>query len=279
MSQSKHHTERVSPTAYATGYLWYKLGMSHPAMATPQGKRLDKYFNLLMKLLGGNVFQNLMIARHRGIDGLLERAIDEGRIGQVIEIAAGLSGRGIRMTQKYGDRLTYIETDLPHMAALKRGLLEKAGLLNERHQVRDLDALADTGPDSLAEIAKSLYPNAGTAIITEGLMNYLDPGKARGVWARISRTLKGFPQGLYLADVYLVQQHRGLAAKLFGSVIQVFVRGRMHIHFESAEHGLRLMRDAGFVNAIIHETRDLPETRDISRQPGGERVRVLEART
>lgn len=277
MSQSSQSTERVSPTAYATGYLWYKLGLSHPAMATPQGKRLDKYFSLLMKVLGGNVFQNLMIARHKGIDGLLERAIEDGRISQVIEIAAGLSGRGIRMTQKYGDRITYIETDLPHMAALKRGLLEKAGLLTDHHQVRDLDALADVGPNSLSTIAKSLYPNAGTAIITEGLMNYLDPGKARGVWGRIARTLKGFPHGLYLADVYLVQQHRGVAAKLFGGVIQLFVRGRMHIHFESVTHGQQLMRDAGFVNAAIHETRDLPETRDISRQPGGERVRVLEA--
>jgi O-methyltransferase involved in polyketide biosynthesis len=279
MSNSAQSTERVSPTAYATGYLWYRLGFSHPAMATPQGKRLDRYFSVLMKVLGGNVFQNLMIARHKGIDGLLERAIEDGRIGQVVEIAAGLSGRGIRMMQKYGDRLTYIETDLPHMATLKRGLLAKAGLLSARHQVLELDALADTGPQSLAEIAKTLYPGAGAAIITEGLMNYLDPGKARGVWARIARSLQGFPQGLYLADVYLVQQHRGLAARLFGSVIQAFVRGRMHIHFDSVEHGQQLMRDAGFVNVFIHETRDLPETREISQQPGGERVRVLEART
>jgi len=32
--------------------------------------------------------------------------------------------------KRYGDRLTYIETDLPHMARLKRELLEKAGLLS-----------------------------------------------------------------------------------------------------------------------------------------------------
>ncbi len=279
MSQSPPRTERISPTAYATGYLWYKLGLSHPAMATPQGERLDKYFSLLMKVLGGKVFQNLMIARHKGIDSLLERAIEDGRIGQVIEIAAGLSGRGIRMSQKYGQRLRYIETDLPHMAALKRKLLDEAKLLSDRHQVMDLNALAQTGPDSLTEIVKSLDPNVGTAIITEGLMNYLHPLSARAVWGRIARNLKTFPQGLYLADVYLVQQHRGLAAKLFGGVIQLFVRGRMHIHFESVEHGQRLMQDAGFVNAVIHETRDLPETREISRQPGGERVRLLEART
>jgi O-methyltransferase involved in polyketide biosynthesis len=270
-------SERISPTAYATGYFWYKHGLSHPALATPRGKRLDRPFGLLMKLLGGDVFQNLMLARHTAIDALLTRAIDDGRVSQVIEIAAGLSGRGVRMTQKYGARLTYLETDLPHMAALKRRLLADAGLLSPRHQVLTLDALADDGPDSLAQIAGRLDPKQGLAIITEGLMNYLDPATAQGVWARIARTLSGFPHGLYLADVYFMQQHRGLAARVFGGVIQAFVRGRMHIHFESAAHGIGLMQAAGFRRAAIHEIRDLEETRDIGSRPGGERVRALEA--
>ncbi|HXG27494.1 MAG TPA: class I SAM-dependent methyltransferase [Nevskiales bacterium] len=270
-------SERISPTAYATGYFWYKHGLSHAALATPKGKRLDRPFGLLMKLLGGEVFQNLMLARHTAIDALLARAIDDGRVTQVIEIAAGLSGRGVRMTQKYGERLTYLETDLPQMAALKRKLLADAGLLGPRHQVLTLDALADGGPDSLAQVAGRLDPKQGLAIITEGLMNYLDPVAAQGVWARIARTLAGFPQGLYLADVYFMQQHRGLAARVFGGVIQAFVRGRMHIHFESAGHGIGLMQAAGFSRAAIHEIRELPETRRIGSQPGGDRVRALEA--
>ncbi|MGH8455007.1 MAG: class I SAM-dependent methyltransferase [Nevskiales bacterium] len=276
---SSDRSERISPTAYATGYFWYKHGLSHPALATPRGKRLDRPFRLLMKILGGNVFQNLMLARHTAIDALLVRAIEDGRITQVIEIAAGLSGRGWRMKQKYADRLTYIETDLPHMAALKRQLLGEAGLLSDTHRVHDLDALADKGPRSLAAIAQSLNPKAGTAIITEGLMNYLDPDTARDVWKRIARNLECFSQGLYLADVYFMQQNRGFAAKIFGSVIQAFVRGRMHIHFESSEHGIGLIRKAGFASAAIHEIRSLPETREIGSRPGGDRVRVLEAQT
>jgi O-methyltransferase involved in polyketide biosynthesis len=270
-------SERISPTAYATGYFWYKHGLSHPALVTPQGKRLDRSFSRLMKILGGDVFKNLMLARHTAIDALLMRAIEDGRIGQVIEIAAGLSGRGIRMTQRYGDRLTYIETDLPHMAALKRKLLGDAGLLSEKHRVLELNALADEGPQSLATIVKLLDREVGTAIITEGLMNYLDPDMARSVWQRIARNLKPFPRGLYLADVYFTQQNRGLAARVFGGVIQAFVRGRMHIHFESVEHGIGLMHDAGFQSAAIHEIRSLPETRDIGSRSGGDRVRALEA--
>jgi O-methyltransferase involved in polyketide biosynthesis len=270
-------SERISPTAYATGYFWYKHGLSHRALATPRGKRLDRPFGLLMKLLGGDVFKNLMLARHTAIDALLTRAIEDGRISQVIEIAAGLSGRGVRMTQKYGERLTYLETDLPQMAALKRRLLADAGLLGARHQVLVLNALAGSGADSLAAIAGKLDPAQGTAIITEGLMNYLDPATARAVWARIARSLKKFPRGLYLADVYFMQQNRGFGAKVFGGVIQAFVRGRMHIHFESADHGVGLMREAGFTTAAIHEIRDLPETRRVGGLPGGNRVRALEA--
>jgi O-methyltransferase involved in polyketide biosynthesis len=277
MTQSSARSARISPTAYATGYFWYKHGLSHPALATPRGKRLDRPFALLMRVLGRDVFQNLMLARHTAIDALLTRAIEDGRVTQVIEIAAGLSGRGVRMLQRYGERLTYLETDLPQMAALKRKLLADAGLLNARHQVLTLTALADTGPDSLAVIAGQLDPRQGTAVITEGLMNYLEPDTAHAVWTRIARNLDRFPQGLYLADVYFMQQNRGLAAVIFGGVIQAFVRGRMHIHFESAEHGVTLMRAAGFRSATVHEVRDLPETREIGSQPGGARVRALEA--
>jgi O-methyltransferase involved in polyketide biosynthesis len=270
-------TARISPTAYATGYLWYRVGLSHPALVTEQGKRLDRPFSILMKVLGGKVFENLMIARHKGIDELLTRAIDEGRVAQVVEIAAGLSGRGVRMMQRYGDRITYLETDLPHMAALKHELLDKAGLLSTRHQVQEVNALADEGPRSLAAILQQLDPQKGTAIITEGLMNYLDGDTARSVWKRIATNLSRFPNALYLSDVYLMDQNRGIAAKIFGAVLSSFVRGRLHIHFESPEHGVGLMREAGFSSARVLETSALDSTREIAKQPGGERVRILEA--
>jgi len=51
----------------------------------------------------------------------------------VIEVAAGLSPRGWRFRRRYGDRLTYVEADLPAMAARKRGALERMGSLGDRH--------------------------------------------------------------------------------------------------------------------------------------------------
>lgn len=273
-------TERISPTAYATGHMWYRLGMSHPVLSTAQGKRLDAAFGLVtgaLKRIGGASFDALMIARHKGIDARLARAIDEGRVGQVIEVAAGLSPRGINFAKRYGNRILYLETDLPAMAATKRRLLDQAGLLNEHHRVVELDALADRGPRSLAQIAKTLDPKLGTAIISEGLMSYLDTDTAQDVWRRFARTLKKFPHGLYLADSYTSRDNRGSGAKLFGAVLGRFVKGRIHVHFGSAAEAIQTLRGAGFRSVAMLEPRELAETREIAQVKGAGRVRILEA--
>ncbi|MEQ1438922.1 class I SAM-dependent methyltransferase [Fontimonas sp. SYSU GA230001] len=278
----KPASERISPTAYATGQMWVRHGLSHPAFVTPQGERLDRAFGLLTRLtqrLSGVSLDAMMLARHKGIDAVLAQAIDAGQVAQVIEIAAGLSARGWRMRQRYGDRITYIETDLPAMAATKRTLLERAGFLGERHRVLELDALADKGSRSLAAVSRTLDPERGTAIITEGLMNYLDPGTARAVWRRIARVLKQFPNGLYLTDAYFVSDNRNVGMLAFGAILQVFVRGRMHVHFADAGDACAKMAQAGFREAQVYRTQDLDATREIARTKGGDRVCVLAART
>jgi O-methyltransferase involved in polyketide biosynthesis len=273
----KSNSEQVSPTAYATGHMWVRLGLSHPALSTPQGRRLDRAFRIFLRVIGGASFGNLMLARHLGIDAQLTHAIEEGRVGTVIEIAAGLSGRGVRMMQRYGKRIRYIETDLPQMATLKRDLLDRAGLLSKRHQVLELNALSDKGVHSLAALVKTLDKTKGIAIITEGLMNYLDPDAAKAVWSRIAKNMKLFPHGLYLADGYVRSGNRSVSALLFGAVLSTFVRGRMHIHFNNTAHAVEIMRKAGFRSAALHKTRNLPETQTIAKKKGGERVLILEA--
>ena len=87
----------ISPTAYATGDFWYRHGLSTAALSTPQGRRLDRGFRLLnsgIKLASGVSIDALMLARHKGIDAVLARHIESGRVTQIIELAAGLSPRG-----------------------------------------------------------------------------------------------------------------------------------------------------------------------------------------
>lgn len=278
--KERAESEDVSPTAYATGYFWYRHGLSHEGLLIPEGRYMDRRFRILIGLIRtftGVSIDALMLARHKGIDAVLARHIESGQVTQVVELAAGLSPRGWRFMTRYADRITYIETDLPKMAALKRRLLDKAGLTRPQHRVVTVNALVDGGPDSLAELAKTLDPKGGVAIITEGLMSYLDPQSARGVWRRIAQTLKGFPHGVYLSDSYVRSDRYGVGGHLFRGVIQRSVRGKMHIHFQTTAEAEVTLRAAGFARITLHEPSTIPETRAEAARRGGNRVRILEA--
>jgi O-methyltransferase involved in polyketide biosynthesis len=278
--KQRAESDHISPTAYATGYFWYRQGLSHEAFAVPEGRRLDRGFRLLgsaIKLVGGFSIEALLLARHKGIDALLTQAIESGRVTQVVELAAGLSARGWRFTQKYGDRVTYVETDLPRMAELKRELLGKAGLKGPRHRVEVVDVLRDHGLDSLTAVMKSLNPAAGVAVVSEGLLSYLDPDTAKSAWRRIADALRGFPSGVYFSDCYVRQDRYGVGGALFRGAIQRFVRGRMHVHFETEAEAVTILRAAGFRDVRLHLPESIPETRELAKIRGGNRVRILQA--
>ena len=56
----------------------------------------------------------------------------------------------------------------------------------------------------------------------------------------------------------------------------MFVRGKVHVHFESSEEAVRALEDAGF-DALLHDPRDFAyELTDLERAGAG-RVRVIEA--
>ena len=216
---------------------------------------------------GGASLEAYLLARHRAIDVLLERAIEANEVTQVIEVACGLSPRGWRFTQRYGERLTYVETDLPDMASRKRRALKRMGALNERHQVRDVDALQDQGPDSLAALAAELNPDEGLAIITEGLLGYL-PGDAVAACGGASPARSpAFPRGTYISDLHLggVQTAQ---VRLFRVLLSAFVRGRVYLHFDSAAEATTALKAAGFARAEVHPAASLaPEEQGPAERP------------
>ncbi len=271
----------ISPTAFYTGHVWYRNGLSHPAFRTREGERLYRLGQPLMRssrLIGGPTLEGFLLARHRIIDHLLTEAIDSGKVSQVIEIAAGLSPRGWRFTQKYGKALTYIEADLPGMAARKRKLLDDAKLMGANHRVVDFDALATQGPACLDAIAATLDPKQGVAVITEGLLNYLDRDAVKGLWQRIAAMTKRFPAGLYLSDLHVLNDNRNLFTVTFGAFLAVFVRGQVHVHFRSAETAEKALRAAGFHSARLISPVS-PESPLPGPWPAGAKlVRVIEAR-
>jgi O-methyltransferase involved in polyketide biosynthesis len=207
----------VSPTAHYTGETWVRNGLSHPQLATWQGRALHGALalpNAASRALGGPSLEGLLLARHRIIDSLLEDLI-EGGVCQVVEAACGMSPRGWRFSERYGERLTYVEADLPAMARRKREALAQMGSLGEHHRVVELDVLRDGGPGSLESLAEELDPAKGLAIVTEGLLTYFDDETVEALWARLARVLGRFSKGAYLADLRFARPDRGLPEHAF----------------------------------------------------------------
>lgn len=255
-------SSRISPTAHFTGYVWYRHGLGDPALQTRAGKLLVTAFTPIdraARWAGGPNLEDVLLSRHRLIDDLLERAIAAGEVGQVLEVAAGLSPRGLRFTRRHGDRLKYVEGDLPGMAGRKRRAI--AGTPDRPPvEVVELDALADGGPRSLEAIAgRHLDPARGLAIVTEGLVNYFDRASLEGMWRRFAALLARFPAGLYLSDLHLAEDIRRVpGARAFSALLSVFARGRVHMHFrDETEAGAALLA-AGFAEARIHPAGSAP---------------------
>ncbi len=280
MSYSSKKSAKISPTAYYTGYIWLKFGLSDERLRSKQGAVL---YYLLQPLMffsaktNGPVLKDFLLARHQLIDLRLEEAIESGEVTQIIEIAAGLSPRGLRFAKKYGNKITYIEADLEGMAIHKKQLI--ADKLNSKHhQVVVIDALADEGPASLSELTKTLSKDQGLAIITEGLVNYFDEKNVRGMWGRFSKALSQFPHGLYLSDIHLGRHNQGRQANLFSKILSTFVRGGINLHFNQREDAEKALIEAGFKTAVLHKPGDWADKIKACSAKGVNLVRVIEAK-
>ncbi|HEY0890242.1 MAG TPA: class I SAM-dependent methyltransferase [Nocardioides sp.] len=269
----------MSPTAYYTGEVWVRGGLAPRELRTPQGVAL--YAGLqpamrLARLAGGPTLEDFLLARHRFVDHLLTEAIESGRVTHVVEVAAGLSPRGTRFAARYGDRITYVETDLPAMAARKRAHLSGLGTLSPHHRVEAADALAE-GPGSLAAVLAALPPDAGVAVVTEGLLNYLPPDAVLRLWRIVADGLAGRQHGLYLSDLHVRADNRGPLVQAFLAGLGAFVRGRLHLHFADAREAESALLSAGFASARLHRPAERPDV--VGRTgPGAALVRVVEAR-
>lgn len=269
----------ISPTAHYTGETWVRNGLSHPELATWQGRAFHRALALPLfasRTLGGPTLDGLLLARHRIIDSVLEDLI-EGGVRQVIEPACGMSPRGWRFSRRYGERLTYIEADLPAMARRKRDALSRIGPLGERHRVVELDVLREGPSGSLEALAEELDPAGGLAVVTEGLLTYLDDETVDRLWSRLAAILGRFSKGVYLADLRFARPGRSLSEQGFDLILSAFVRGRIHVYRGDEAAALASLRTAGFAEAELHRGDMHPAAATSRPDPGAGVISVIQA--
>jgi O-methyltransferase involved in polyketide biosynthesis len=137
------------------------------------------------------------------------------------------------------------------------------GSLSERHRVQELDALRDSGPDSLTALTARLDRGQGLAIITEGLLSYLGREDVDDMWRRFALELARFRSGRYLADIGLGGGGMsGPYVKVFMVGLSAFVRGRVNLHFPRAADAAAVLERAGFAHAEVRPAADIVSFED-----------------
>ncbi|NVB78503.1 MAG: hypothetical protein HOV81_08935 [Kofleriaceae bacterium] len=133
--------------------------------------------------------------RYRSLDTLL----DESGATRIVELGSGLSCRGLALAER--KPVTYVDTDLPAMAATKRQLVDALAVapLAGELRIRDLDAL---NVEAFRAIVDDLPPGP-FAIVNEGLLMYLDGDEKQRLAATIREILIRRGGVWITADIYL----------------------------------------------------------------------------
>jgi O-methyltransferase involved in polyketide biosynthesis len=147
--------------------------------------------------------QDPAVIQRRAHFALRARSLDEALRAEgaknILEIAAGLSMRGLAMTAAHD--VAYVDSDLPELAAIKAGLVAQLhpGPLAGSLHVQALDAL---DPDAFRRTVRSTPPRP-IAIVHEGLLMYLGEEEKARLAASVRDALLERGGAWITADVYV----------------------------------------------------------------------------
>lgn len=271
----------ISFTALYTGAVWHRQGLSDDTLATKQGRWLYHLMTPLetasKAVVGGNL-RTFLLQRHLIIDHLIEQAVSRG-VTQVLEIACGMSPRGIRLRQKF-PQIHMAEADLPAMATRKASRLLVSGHLGPHHQVMPIDILAESGDQSLETVLERTFDNRKPVIvITEGLTSYFSLATISDFWKRLASQMQDRPGSVYLSESYLMPTQpllRG-ALKSMGGLLSTVTRSDVSFHFQNDQQASDHLTDCGFPSVTVHNPASYYGQLPIPESRNAPMIRVAEA--
>lgn len=257
MTQQLSKHRHISFTAHYTGYIWYQMGISHPALATAKGKTLAALVHPIEswaeKYVGGSMRTTLK-QRHTMLDHDLQELIQQYPDIQVLEIACGLSPRGWWFRQHYPN-ITYRELDLPDMAATKQAALQQ--IEGEVDDVLSVDLFTET----FASAFEVFDPKRPLVIISEGLINYFE----KPLLQQLIKSIVTYGQDLkelhYLTDLYPEPTQNKLATIIWNSsrLLKWMSRSAFSFHFKTPAEVESFFYEAGFKQVVIQQPKQFFE--------------------
>ena len=247
-SKNKSGYEKISPTAWGVAYHRVLSDIKYAKEIFDQLEKLQKTTDPIeieyMERTKSSKITPQLEARYM----LINRLYNENKTNQILEIASGLSPRGLEMTD--GDpSLTYIEVDIPSMAECKRCLLEKlfkSNVINPRPNlyIENGDAL---DKESLMAVTER-FKNEPITIINEGLLRYMNFEQKAIVAKNVKVLLEKFCGFWITSDITLARIldqkdedriNRGMVKAMSGIDVDKNV-------FESVEAAVEFFESFGF---------------------------------
>ncbi len=188
---------------------------------------------------------------------MLDRLVEESGARCVLEIASGLSARGIRFSA--GGGRTYVEIDAPLVVAKKRELLARTA---EGETVLARPNLRLVGGDVVGTPLEALLP-AGTApdfVVAEGILVYLSKSAREALFASARRVL-GARGGTFAFDLVPASEEPkpGVVGRVLGWLMKRLTRGGDFVRDRSTRESLDAeLRAAGFESVRVIEPRAAP---------------------
>lgn len=235
----------IAPTAHYTAYAWYRLGFPYGfAFVTPEGRRAFWGVRIAGEWVPAVVPQlpsmlDYLELRH----ALLEDAVERAQPDVLVELAAGLSRRGITWARERGVRV--VEVDLPPMVARKRTQLALHGIESEGLTLVARDLLA---PELDAFLADTLRGAERPVIVAEGFLGYLAEAERSLVVAAVAEGLRRVGGGVFLCDL---RMKRSGTARALSSAIRLGILAVTRGHsakpdFASQDAAEGFLRAGGF---------------------------------
>lgn len=254
----------ISFTAHYTGYIWYEAGLSHPALASQLGRRLVQGLRLLENWADdhvGSSMRRTLLTRHRLIDERVDQWLAVHPTGQIVELACGLSPRGWRYRRRFPN-LTYLEADLPQMAAQKQAALAKLG--DTSTSVEAVDLFTSDPEQGLTGLMAKLDPTRPVLVITEGLINYFSKTMHQRLWRELATALKAFPSGRYLSEINPEPIRHPMARTIWYSsrLLRWLSRSAFAFHYVSPVELTQVLQTVGFQKVEIIQPSQVQQSSD-----------------
>jgi O-methyltransferase involved in polyketide biosynthesis len=174
-----------------------------------------------------------LLERHR----ILDELVLESACKNVLELAAGLSRRGITMSEDAS--VSYVEVDLPHVVDAKREILEKtergrAALARENFAIEKADVASIDLDAFFAGSNERLF------VIAEGLLMYLDAAAQNKLFREISHRLEK-NGGCFAFDLVPTSEQKkpGLIGNGLGRAMKLFTKGGTFVRDDRTRADIR----------------------------------------